>query len=144
MESAGYFFTSSVIMHHGTNNMDQNQPKDIAGGNFPKSLRRNILNKNHHYWHVTNIHKMDSFRGTKSDKQNTMIGKSILKAECKNFPQTHFMNQEDEWAKNDIVLNENIYYKDFLYLMESGTKKLFKSICLYLKRFFTESRHPLS
>lgn len=113
MESDEYFFTPSVIMHHDTNNMDQNQPKDIAGGNFPKSLRRNILNKNHHYWHVTKIHKMDSFRRTKSDKQNTIIGKSILKSECKNLPQTHFMNQEGEWAKNDMVLNENIITKIF-------------------------------
>ena len=55
---------------------------------------------------------------------------------------TYFMDQDDDWAKSDLTLDENLYYEDFLRLAESGNEKFSKAICLFLKQFLTELRHP--
>ena len=73
-------------------------------------------------------------------KINTIIT-GILKAECKNLPQTYFIDHDGDWVKSDMILNENFYYKDFLHLVETGNEKFSKSIFLFLKQFFTESGH---
>lgn len=46
--------TSFVLIHCSTNNINQNQPKDIAGRilKIVKPLPRNILKKYHQYWLV--------------------------------------------------------------------------------------------
>ena len=53
-----------------------------------------------------------------------------------------FMDQDDDWVKSDLTLDGNFYYKDFLHLGESGNEKFSKNICLFLKQFLTELRHP--
>ena len=50
-----------------------------------------------------------------------------------NFPQTYFVEQDDDWIKSDLTLDENLYYKDFLHLAESGNVKFSKTICIFLK-----------
>ena len=59
--------TSFVITHCGTNNVDQNQPKDIAvrimkivqtfTKEHPKinTIKETFKNKYHHYWRVTKV-----------------------------------------------------------------------------------------
>ena len=32
----------------------------------------------------------------------------ILKSKCKNLPQTYFMDQDDDWVKSDLTLDENL------------------------------------
>ena len=73
--------------------------------------------------------KMYSFQRTKIDEAN-----QLLKTKCKNLPQTYFMDQNGDWVNSDMVLNKNFYYKDFLYLVETGNEKFSKSICLFLKQ----------
>ena len=34
------------------------------------------------------------------------------------------MDQDDDWVKSNLTLDENLYYKDFLHLAESGKEKL--------------------
>ena len=48
------------------------------------------------------------------------------------------MDQDDDLVKSNLTLDENLYYKDFLYLAESGNEKFSKTICLFLKKFLTE------
>ena len=43
-----------------------------------------------------------------------------------------------------VILDENLYYKDILHLAEFGNEKISKTICLFLKQFLTEFRHPSS
>ena len=62
--------------------------------------------------------KTYSFRRAKIDETN-----KILKAKCKNLPQTYFMDQDEDWVKSDLILDENLYYKDFLHLAETGPEK---------------------
>ena len=107
--------TLSVIIHCGTNNVDQ-----IIVGMLP--------------WDKTY-----SFRRAKMDEAN-----NTLKAKCMNLPQTNFMDQDHDWVKSDLALDENLYYKDFLHLAESANEKFSKTICLFLKQFLTEFRYPSS
>ena len=83
--------------------------------------------------------KTYSFRQTKIDREN-----QILKIKCKNLRPTNAMDQDDNWVKSDMTLNENFDHKDFLHLVETGNKDFYKSTSLFLKYFFTESRHPTS
>ena len=41
------------------------------------------------------------------------------------------MDQDDDRVKSDLKLDENLYYKDFLHLAESGNEKFSKTICVY-------------
>ena len=77
------------------------------------------------------IDKAYSFRRTKFDETN-----QILRTECKNLPQTYFMDQGDNWVKSNIALNENICCKNFVCLLETGDEKFSKTICFFLKQCF--------
>ena len=131
--------TLFVIIHCGTNNVDQSQPEDIAVGVM--KIAETFM-KNHPK--ITTIitgmlprDKTYSFRRAKIDET-----KKILKAKCKNLSQTYFMDQDDDWVKGDLILDENLYYKDFLHLARTGNEKFSKTIWFFLKQFLTEFRHP--
>ena len=47
------------------------------------------------------------------------------------------MGQDDDWVKNDLILDENLYCKDFVYLTEIGNGKYSKTICLFLSQFLS-------
>ena len=70
--------------------------------------------------------KTYSFRRAKIDETN-----KILKAKCKNLSQTYFMDQDDDWVKGDLILDENLYYKDFLHLARTGNEKFSKTIWFF-------------
>ena len=119
-----------VIINCGTNNADQSQPEDIAVGVMKVA---ETFMKNHPK--ITTIitgmlprDKTYSFQRAKIYETN-----KILKVKCKNLPQTYFMDQDDNWLKSDLILDENVYYKDFLHLAETSNEKFSKTICLFLK-----------
>ena len=58
-----------------------------------------------------------------------------------NFLELYFVEQDNDWDKNNMMLNKKLYFKDSLHLVKAGTEKFAKSICLFLKTSFTESRH---
>ena len=107
--------TLLVIIHCGTNNVDQ-----IITGMLP-------MNKTYSFWQA------------KMNEAN-----NILKAKCMILPQTYFKNQDNDWVKGDLTLDENLSHKDFLHLGESGNEKFSKTICLFLKQFLTEFKYPSS
>ena len=117
--------TLFVIIDCGTSNVNQSQPVDIAVGVM--KIAETFM-KNHPK--ITTImtamllrDKTYSFRRAKIDETN-----NILKAKCKNLPQTYFMDQNDDWVKSDLTLDEKLYYKDFLHLAESGYEKFSKTV----------------
>ena len=53
--------TLSVIIHCGTNNVDQSQPDDIAVGVMKIAetcIKNHPKNNYHHYWHLTKGHEI--------------------------------------------------------------------------------------
>ena len=135
------YTTSFLVIHCDTNNLDQNQPEDIAVGiiKIARTFSKKHPKINTIITGMLPSDKTYSFQQTKIDKAN-----KILKAKCKNLLQTYFMEQDDDWVKSSMILNENFYYKDFLHLGETGNEKFSKTTCLILKQLFTESRHPSS
>ena len=79
--------TSLLIIHCGTNNVDQNQPEDIAVGIM--KIAKTFTSKHQKINTIINgmlpRDKMYSFRQVKIDKTN-----KILKVKCKNLLQTYF------------------------------------------------------
>ena len=123
--------TLSVIVHCSTNNVDQNKPEDIAEGvmRIAETFTKNQAK-------ITTIitctlprDNTYSFRQVKINETN-----NILKAKCMNLLQTYSIE------KDDLTLDENLYYKDFLHLAESGNEKLFKTICLFVQAVFNRTQ----
>ena len=118
--------TSFAIIHCGTNNMEKISTKRYCSCNHKnyQSLQEvTSKNKYHHYWYVT--------RGTGIlfSASKNRLDKADIKSEIKNLPQTYFMDEDDDWVKNDMMPNENFYFKDFLQLVETGNDKFSNSIC---------------
>ena len=38
------------------------------------------------------------------------------------------MDQDGNWVKSNLILDENLYYKDFLHLAETGNETFSKTI----------------
>ena len=130
MERVGYFFAIGNIFF----DYKQNQPKRITVGiiKITKTFTKRCPKTSTIITGMPPKDKTYSFRRTKIDKKN-----QILKAKSKKNPQTYFTNQDDDWLKSHMVLNEKFYCKDFLHLVETGNEKISKSFYLILKLLFT-------
>ena len=71
-------------------------------------------------------------RCTLLKKKKIVETNKILKAKYKNLPETYFMDQDSNWLKSNMVLSENVYYKNIIHLVETCNERYFKSICLFL------------
>ena len=82
-----------MIIHCGTNNVDQGKPEDIAEG-VMKIAETFMKNQTKITTIITGILPRDktySFRRAKIDETN-----NILKAKCMHLPQTYFVEQDDD------------------------------------------------
>ena len=122
--------TLFVILHCSTNNVDQSQPEDISVGaiKIAEAFMKNHPKRTTILTGMLPRGKTYSFWRAKIDETN-----KLLKAKCKDLTVTYFMDQDDDLVKSDLILDENLYYKDFLHLAETGNKKFSKTICLFLK-----------
>ena len=85
--------TLFVIIHCGTNNVDQSKPKNIAEGvmKIAKTFMKNQPKMTTIITGMLPRDKKYSFRRDKIDETN-----NILKAKCMNLPQTYFVEQDDD------------------------------------------------
>ena len=96
--------TLFVVMHSGTNNVDQRQPEDIAVGVL--KIAETFVKNNPKTAIITGMlprGKTYSFQCAKIDETN-----KILKAKSKNLPQTYFIDQDDDRVRGDMILHENL------------------------------------
>ena len=120
---------SFVIINYNTNTVEKSQTEDFAAGIMKIA---ETLTKNHPK--ITTIvtgmlprTKMYSFQQAKINETN-----KILKVKYRNLPQTYFIDQDDDWVKRNMILNENLHHKDFHHLVETGNEKFSKTICLFI------------
>ena len=130
MESTGYFFATHNIVQHCTNNVDQSQPEDIVVGamKIGETFVKNHPKITTIITGVLPMGKTQSFRRAKIDETS-----KLLKAKFKNLSLRYFIDPDDDWVKSDLIMDENLYYKDFLHLAETSNEKFSKTICLFLK-----------
>ena len=127
---------SFVIINYSTNTVEKSQTEDFAAGIVKIA---ETLTKNHPK--ITTIitgmlprNKTYSFQQAKINETN-----KILKAKYRNLLQTYFIDQDDDWVKSNMILNENLHYKDFHHLVETGNEKFSKTICLFIDPILMKS-----
>ena len=96
--------TMFVVLHSGTNNVDQSQPEDIAVGVM--KIAETFVKNNPKTAIITGMlprGKTYSFQWAKIDETN-----KILKAKCKNLRQTYFIDQDHDRVRGDMIFDENL------------------------------------
>ena len=123
--------TKYVVIHCGTNNVDSNQPADIADGIINVGLAFKKTHPNIKII-VTGLLPRDlavsSFRRSRISNVN-----KALQKKCEILPNCFYMKQDDDWILEGGELNKQLFYKDSLHLIEAGCDKLSSSICKFLK-----------
>ena len=115
-----------VVIHCGTNNIDRDQPRDIANGVIAigltleekcsglKVIVTGLLPRDPEWSHRRKKIKLINY---------------YLKKLCRdNFNEFYFMKQDDDWTDKDGNLDEKLYYTDQLHLIEAGNRKFACSI----------------
>ena len=118
--------TKYIVIHCGTNNLDSDDPCDIANGII--SIGLTFQNK---YAElkilISPLLPRDpnkrSIRRTKIFQINAYLCQS-----CENLEHFHFIPQDPDWCNRDGYLQKKFYYLDNLHLVEAGNHKFASSI----------------
>ena len=129
------FISSSVkfiVIHCGTNNLDYNDPIDIAKGilNIGKSLFEKVPKSNIILTGTLPRDKSKSKRRNKLCEVN-----SYLNSSCKTKKNMLYMDQGSEWIPNSPMLDKSLYNKDHLHLIENGNTKFASKISNTITNF---------
>ena len=115
-----------VVIHCGTNNIDLNQPDDIASALIA------MVDKIHLYKPEVKVilsgilprdSDIASIRREKILKTNTK-----LMNKCKNLRNVIFLEHDPDWTHDNGSLNNDYYFEDKLHLVKLGNEKLAKEI----------------
>ena len=109
-----------IVIHCGANNLDYNDPIDIAKGilNIGKPLlekapKSNII--------LTGILPRDKYKSKKRNKLYEV--NSYLNSFCKTEKNMSYMGQGSGWILNSHLLDKSLYCKDHLHLIEHENAK---------------------
>ena len=127
-----------VVIHCGTNNIDRDQPRDIANGVIAigltlqekcsglKVIVTGLLPRDPEWSHRRKKIKLINY---------------YLKKLCRdNFNEFYFMKQDDDWTDTDGNLDEKLYYADQLHLIEAGNRKFACSILKILSKLMQDEK----
>ena len=126
-----------VVIHCGTNNIDRDQPRDIANGVIAigltlqekcsglKVIVTGLLPRDPEWSHRRKKIKLINY---------------YLKKLCDNFNEFYFMKQDDDWTNKDGNLDEKLYYTDQLHLIEAGNRKFACSILKILSKLMQDEK----
>ena len=127
-----------VVIHCDTNNIDRDQPRDIANGVIAigltlqekcsglKVIVTGLLPRDPEWSHRRKKIKLINY---------------YLKKLCRdNFNEFYFMKQDDDWTDKDGNLDEKLYYTDQLHLIEAGNRKFACSILKILSKLMQDEK----
>ena len=127
-----------VVIHCGTNNIDRDQPRDIANGVIAigltlqekcsglKVIVTGLLLRDPEWSHRRKKIKLINY---------------YLKKLCRdNFNEFYYMKQDDDWTDKDGNLDEKLYYTDQLHLIEAGNRKFACSILKILSKLMQDEK----
>ena len=108
-----------IVIHRGTNNLDYNDPIDIAKGilNIGKSLLEKAPKSN---TILTGLLPRDKYKSKRKNKLCQVC--SYLNSSCKTEKNMLYTDQGSGWIPNSHML-DILYYKDHLHLIENGNTK---------------------
>ena len=122
MKTAGFF-----VLHCETNNIDNDDPVDIAEGIL--SIANFIHEKKPHiYIIIAGLLPRDQFSTLRRQKLRTV--NDLLDSFCRkiNKEELYFIKPEIDWTHSNGTLDKSFYYEDFLHLSEKGNEKFARSI----------------
>ena len=127
-----------VVIHCGTNNIDRDQPRDIANGVISIGLKLQEKCRGLEVI-VTGLLPRDS-EWSQRRKKNNLINYYLEKLCCDRFEDFYFMKQDDDWTDEDGKLNKKLYYADQLHLVEAGNRKFACSILKILSKLMQDEK----
>ena len=127
-----------VVIHCGTNNIDCDQPRDIANGVISIGLKLQEKCRGLKVI-VTGLLPRDSEWSQRRKKINS-INYYLEKLCCDRFDDFYFMKQDDDWTDEDGELDKKLYYADQLHLLEAGNRKFACSILKILSKLIQDEK----
>ena len=127
-----------VVIHCGTNNIDCNQPRDIANGVISIGLTLQEKCRGLKVI-VTGLLPRDS-EWSQRRKKIKLINYYLKKLCRDRFDDFYFMKQDDDWTDEDGKLDEKLYYTDQLHLVEAGNRKFACSILKILSKLMQDEK----
>ena len=127
-----------VVIHCGTNNIDRDQPRDIANGVISIGLKLQEKCRGLKVI-VTDLLPRDSEWSQRREKINS-INYYLEKLCCDRFDDFYFMKQDDDWTDEDGKLDKKLYYADQLHLVKAGNRKFACSILKILSKLMQDEK----
>ena len=127
-----------VVIHCGTNNIDRDQPRDIANSVIAIGLTLQEKCSGLKVI-VTGLLPRDPGWSHRR-KKIKLINYYLKKLCCDNFNEFYFMKQDDDWTDKDGNLDEKLYYTDQLHLIEAGNRKFACSILKILSKLMQDEK----
>ena len=132
--------TRFLVLHCGTNNIDNDKPTDIAEeilsiANYVHERKPDIVVI------IVGLLPRDQFLTSRRQKLNAV--NDLLDSFCKKIikEELYFIKPAFDWTHSNGTLDKSLYYKDFLHLSEKGNEKFVKSIAEVLNKIL-ESKTP--
>ena len=116
-------FKNAVILC-GTNNLQQDSPKDIVDGIFEIG---HCLKKRHHHINIFICGLLPRDKCTSINCVHIIENNKILKVKY-SLNKFFFIDQDNYWTQPNGCLNSDMFYLDKLHLVEKGNLVLAKSI----------------
>ena len=127
-----------VVIHCGTNNIDRDQPRDIANGVIAIELTLQEKCSGLKVI-VTGLFSRDP-EWSHRRKKIKLINYYLKKLCRDNFNEFYFIKQDDDWTDKDGNLDEKLYYTDQLHLIEVGNRKFACSILKILSKLMQDEK----
>ena len=125
--------TRFLVLHHGTNNIDNDKPIDIAEGilsiaNLVPERKPNM------FIIIVGLLPRDQFSTLKRQKLKEVNDLSDSFCRKINKEELYFIKPASDWTHSNGTLDKSLYYEDFLHLSEKGNKKFARSIVEVLNK----------
>ena len=124
--------TRHIVIHCGTNNIEENTPNDIANGLLCSALIINSRNRATNIY-ITGLLPRD-FRETYKRNRIKRVNK-LIREKCSSIstPRINYIEQDHDWIDEGNCLRIKCYYRDCLHLVELGNNKLSSTIIKAIK-----------
>ena len=124
--------TRHIVIHCGTNNIEENMPNDIANGLLCSTLIINSRNRATNIY-ITGLLPRD-FRETYKRNRIKRVNK-LISEKCSSIstPRINYIEQDHDWIDEGNCLRIKYYYRDCLHLVELGNDKLSSTIIKAIK-----------
>ena len=121
-----------IVIHCGTNNIEENTPNDIANGLLCSALIINSRNRATNIY-ITGLLPRD-FRETYKRNKIKKVNK-LIREKCSSIstPRINYIEQDHDWIDEGNCLRIKYYYRDCLHLVELGNNKLSNTIIKAMK-----------